>query len=246
VVSQKTFKKIASGFVGLVKEFFEHLLQIIYPSFCIFCNDLVSPDDVACDPCLKNISVPATLELKVTELKSIKVYSLSEYTGPIRSLLMGKLNGNIASSKRAAKLALRTPNFNLFSNKEINKNSVLVPIPLHWTRRLWRGFNQSSVMAEVYSEKTGIPVVNLLKKTKRTKYQSLLTKDLRAKNVKNAFELSGDISEDFLFSISSKRIILVDDLCTTGSTLVVAAKVLFKLKPRSVVAAATCRVLKGA
>jgi competence protein ComFC len=242
VISKKPFKKIASGLVELVKEFFEKLLQIIYPSFCLFCSDLVSPDDVACDSCLKNIRVPATVEFKVAESKVIKVYALSEYEGPIRSLLMGKLNGNISSSKRAAKLVMRATNFNMFDQQNIN-DSILVPIPLHWTRKLWRGFNQSSAMAEVYSEKTGIPVVNLLCKIKKTEYQSVLSKSLRAENVKNAFKLSDNICEESRRKIEGKKIIIVDDLCTTGSTLVVAAKILFKLKPRSVAAAVTCRVL---
>ena len=241
MIFQKTFKKIASGLVELIKEFFKNLLQIIYPSFCLFCSDSISTDDVSCDSCLKNIRVPATVEFKVTESKLIKVYSLSEYEGQIRSLLMGKLNGNISSSKRAAKLVMRVTNFNLFDKQNVD-DSVLVPIPLHWTRKLWRGFNQSSVMAEVYSVKTGIPVVNLLCKVKKTEYQSVLSKSLRAKNVKNAFKLSDNICEESRRKIEGKKIIIVDDLCTTGSTLVVAAKILFKLKPRSVVAAVICRV----
>ncbi len=104
-------------------------------------------------------------------------------------------------------------------DKEKLENAILVPIPLHWTRKLWRGFNQAEVLAIALGNRLNIKVCNSLKRKKRTFQQSKLKKNERQKNIKNAFVWTSKISPPH-------KTILVDDVAATGATLDEAANIL--------------------
>ncbi len=117
----------------------------------------------------------------------------------------------------------------IMSNEIINqhqktlKNSILIPIPLYWTRKIWRGFNQAEILAFKISQKMeSVDVLNLLKRIKRTKQQARLNKHERLKNTANAFVCLDEFSAKF----SNKQIILIDDVVASGATLDAAAKTL--------------------
>ena len=99
---------------------------------------------------------------------------------------------------------------------------VLMPIPLHWTRLVWRGFNQSAVLAYQLQQKTPSFVVSQgLKRRKRTSQQARLDKHARKKNMEDAFVWKGD------FPLPQK-ILLIDDVVASGATLDMATKELKK------------------
>ena len=108
------------------------------------------------------------------------------------------------------------------------KAEVIVPIPLHPSRRRKRGFNQAELVAERLSRQTGIPMdAGLLKRVKKTRAQKELSREERASNLKGAFAAR---EEEFPF----RRILLVDDIYTTGSTMDEAARILREAGARSV------------
>jgi len=97
---------------------------------------------------------------------------------------------------------------------------VLVPIPLHPSRRRKRGFNQTELLAKEISKRSGIPVdCKLLFRIKKTYAQKDLNDQERLANLKGAFSVRKG-------EISYKKIILIDDIYTTGSTINEAAKIL--------------------
>lgn len=102
----------------------------------------------------------------------------------------------------------------------LNKNFVLCPIPLHPLKQLQRGFNQSMLLADALSQRLNIPCLSLLKRRFYTPTQTFLTKEYRIKNMFNVFA----ITDQKL--VKNNSILLIDDLCTTGSTLREAAKTL--------------------
>ncbi|MDD5341375.1 MAG: ComF family protein [Patescibacteria group bacterium] len=102
-------------------------------------------------------------------------------------------------------------------------NTVFVPVPLHRKRFLNRGFNQSDLIANHLSEFYKIPKKVLISRIRNTQSQVELKKSERRENVRDAFILSADKSFD-----KNKKIILVDDVVTTGSTLNECAKVFLK------------------
>lgn len=120
----------------------------------------------------------------------------------------------------------------VYKNKKFLENSILVPIPLHWTRKLWRGFNQAGILAEKIAEKVpSATVINILKRVEKTAQQATLSKQERINNTQNAFIFDGSDLTSFyrkqrLNSIKNKHIILVDDVVASGATLDAAAKTL--------------------
>ncbi len=114
------------------------------------------------------------------------------------------------------------------SPKNWEKNSILVPIPLHWSRKLWRGFNQSELLANLISKKLNIPVCLDLKRIKKTHQQSKLSKQDRKTNLSNVFQWQGEKI--------TQNIILIDDVVASGVTLDSAAKELKKHRANQVFA----------
>lgn len=99
--------------------------------------------------------------------------------------------------------------------KEKGKGWVVTSVPLHIRRQNWRGFNQSELLAKLFTQRLGLRYQNLLKRIRNTTPQMKLLAHQRKENIKNAFELS-DVS---LQSSALRNVILVDDVWTTGSTL---------------------------
>jgi ComF family protein len=88
----------------------------------------------------------------------------------------------------------------------------IVPVPLHWRRRWRRGFNQAELLARGVAKHRGIPLVNALRRGKATMDQAALTSAGRRRNVVGAFKPRRGIE------IQGKRILLIDDVFTTGAT----------------------------
>ena len=102
---------------------------------------------------------------------------------------------------------------------------ALVPVPLHW-RRLWaRRFNQSAALATAVSAASGVPVAaGALKRIKPTAQQVGLTRPQRAENVQGAFR----VPEDSKAHVTGRRLILVDDVLTSGATVEAGTRALLR------------------
>ena len=99
----------------------------------------------------------------------------------------------------------------------------IVPIPLHWRRRQVRSFNQAEALGRALSRATGIPLEKrLLRRVKSTHTQTRLTRAQRAANVQNAFAWKGRAP------LQGQKILLLDDVMTTGATANACAKVLMR------------------
>jgi ComF family protein len=102
---------------------------------------------------------------------------------------------------------------------------ALVPVPLHW-RRLWaRRFNQSAMLAATVSAQTGIPIAaGALKRVKPTAQQVGLSRTERAANIQGAFR----VPKDGKAAVSGRRLVLVDDVLTSGATVDGCARALLR------------------
>ena len=102
---------------------------------------------------------------------------------------------------------------------------ALVPVPLHWRRQWARRFNQSAALAGVISGLTGVPVVHGgLKRVRATPQQVGMSKSERAENVQGAFRVATEHESD----IAGRRLILIDDVLTSGATVDACARALFR------------------
>lgn len=112
---------------------------------------------------------------------------------------------------------------------------VIVPVPLHRARETERGFNQAHILAVSIARQTRIPLVNSLLRTRKTKRQTALKSERqRQTNVQNAFSLApGE-------NVSGARVLLVDDVRTTGATALQCASVLKNAGAQSVSLLVAC------
>lgn len=90
---------------------------------------------------------------------------------------------------------------------------VIMPVPIHWIKRLKRGYNQTEALACGLGRETGIPVARMLTARRNHRTQTLLTPEERRRNVKGIFRYR------HTRRFHNARILLLDDVCTTGSTL---------------------------
>ncbi|MBI2050082.1 MAG: ComF family protein [Candidatus Staskawiczbacteria bacterium] len=123
------------------------------------------------------------------------------------------------------------------SNKEeIWNNSIIVPVPLDKKKLKIRGYNQSEELAKELSKILLVPVLDSLIKTKTTRPQIELSGEERKQNLNGAFT----INKPFSF-VQGKKIFLVDDVYTTGSTMEECARVLKKAGAKEVWGIAVAR-----
>lgn len=106
------------------------------------------------------------------------------------------------------------------------KCQVIIPVPLHKKKKIKRGYNQAEIIAKKISERLNIPFDNkILKRVKNTRPQKELNDFQRKKNLENAFEVPEKRKQN---EEVFKKIIIVDDIYTTGSTIDACAKELLK------------------
>ena len=88
---------------------------------------------------------------------------------------------------------------------------ALVPMPLHWHKRLIRGFSQAHFIAALLSQKTGIPLLTAVKKRRATAPQKGLTRNQRLQNLDRVFEVVADVQ--------GRHLVIIDDVMTTCASV---------------------------
>lgn len=99
---------------------------------------------------------------------------------------------------------------------------AVVPVPLHWWRRLGRGYNQAERIARPLAGRLGLPLLPALRRPRPTRAQTSLGRAARVENLKSAFRVPQP------GRVRGLRLLLVDDVATTGATLDAAAAALIR------------------
>ena len=100
---------------------------------------------------------------------------------------------------------------------------VIVPVPLHRLRLIWRKFNQAAELSRALAALSGTPVlIDAVRRTKRTRRQIGLSPRARAENVRSAFAVTPEGRE----ALFGRRVVLVDDVYTTGATVAAVTRAL--------------------
>jgi ComF family protein len=217
---------IASNFLNLITKFFA-------PPYCAYCKTFLSNETIFCEACFSAIKPIVSMKLAITKSQTISVFAVSGYQDPLKRLILAKgWSKQLASTHMADVIWQKT----LLPHLSCD---FFIPIPLHWTRFAWRGYNQAELMAARLAVLSGKRMINALSRKKMTQSQFRLGSNDRVLNLENVFSCN----EGYKNCLRGKHIILVDDLMTTGATLKSAAKVLFECQPASISAVVTCRVI---
>ncbi len=229
------------------------LIDVILPPRCLICGKSIHTNNGLCSNCFAKInfiSSPYCLHC------GRPLPLLNDEQHYCASCLSGKNDFRLCRSavkydEYSKKLILDFKFSDCLENKTLLVNwlflagqdifkegiDLIIPVPLHYTRLFKRKYNQSAVLASGLSALTGISVnYKSLQKVKHTAPQISCSGRQRLKNVKKAFEVVR--AED----IKDKRIVLIDDVFTTGATLGECSKALKKAGAKSVDALTIARV----
>lgn len=216
----------------LAHNIYTGILDLVYPSFCLICEN-VEQDSYLCAKCLEKIEIigeqrcrkcgtPCESYLcpdcKVREYAFEYACSAGVFDGVLREAIhLFKYRGQVVIAKPLADLMIRC-----FPDTKLSgRIDAVIPIPIHSSRLLERGFNQSEELARQFCNKTRIPLVtDVLYKSRKTPRQVGLPFDVRVVNVAGSFGIRHAVK------IRGKRVMLIDDVITTGSTVSEAARTL--------------------
>ncbi len=192
-------------------------LNLIFPPRCALCGAVAPSAGMVCPDCQReNPCVHAKKRIFVPEAGQTIVCKVPyEYNGKIRqSIIRFKFYGQLQS---AAFFGMKVAE-EFTENKD--QFDLVTAVPVSAERLRQRGYNQSERIARVAAEKLEIPYKECLMKTADNKEQHKLEKKERKRNVQGVYSPIGQ-------EIVGKRILLVDDIVTTGATLCACAEVLF-------------------
>lgn len=215
----------------------QRLLDTIYPSRCVVCQRVGA---VVCADCLRSMHPPAVPVCMrcaatiphashpapplcsdcssgryLTHLDGVRV--AAEYTGAARTALLAlKFAGQRRVAEPLASLLIAP------FQDAIRTVELVIPVPLNAARMRTRGYNQAELLARALAKTQGLRVrTDLLERTRATEAQTRLSAEERRRNVAGAFALTPPAATAV---IQGKRILLLDDVTTTGSTLDAAAE----------------------
>ena len=228
-VPVRTPVRAAAGIAG-------RLLDLAFPAACAGCG---AEGDVLCAECLPALharrgappgiplGLPSTVPLPLLQLEWC-----APYAGVVRS--------SLHAFKYAGERRLAVPLGAAIAARWAEAGAggeLLVPVPIHAERRRRRGYDQAVLLAEVAAASLRLPAVVALARARPTRPQFELGRERRAENVADAFRVQ-DASRAL---VAGRWIVLVDDVATTGATLVACAHALLAAGASGVSACAVAR-----
>ena len=188
-----------------MKNFLLSLLDWIYKKKCYFCGSSKESSRM-CSKCYDTLEF-TPFETDRTILNS-KVYACSYYQGNMQKLIRG------LKYHRQRELAFFQAKFmwEYLQNITEERNFIVIPVPLAKERQKQRHYNHMELVAEDFCKLSGMKYnFDLIKRIKNTKPQYRLKRKERIENLKNAFIVNPS-------ELPKSPILLIDDICTTGST----------------------------
>jgi ComF family protein len=244
-------------FLGVLRTVTNGLLHLLYPgvcrvcemslpqgqvSFCSSCrSQLILDSRPTCPRCGGTIGPFSNIAGGCTGCRGLRfffdrVFRLGPYDGLLREVIprlkswagegLAEALGELWAEQCAESL------------RAVNAD-VIIPVPLHWSRRLTRGYNQSEALAEALAARLHLPCrAGWLRRTRATAKQTNQLPSRRGLNVRGAFRTSSRAM------VHGKSVLLVDDVLTTGSTASEAARALRRAGALRVVVAVLARAEK--
>jgi ComF family protein len=208
------------------------LIDWIIPQSCLLCGD--TSNQSLCSPCYRDLPwLRETCDICALPLESGGTcaecldkgpsfdccYGVFQFTNPVGPLLnqfkhrRNFRNGKVLSAALANKIHAHY--------RQQDLPECIVPVPLHWRRLVWRGFNQATFIGQEIGRKLDLSVKSILKRSLATTKQQGLDRKQRLKNLTDAFVVNGTATvtrQTISKQTIPKHVALVDDVMTTGAT----------------------------
>ncbi len=201
------------------KQIFDPIVDVFFPPICYICDCYLHPGHkIICENCWSEIpAFDGKLDQSLSNRSFDNLFILFEFEDKIRQLIhLLKYKRHLTLAQYfACEAKLR------FSNLQYGSYHAIVPVPLYKTRKRERGYNQSEEIANALSKIYQIPVKSEhLLRIRPTSSQTKMSREQRDLNMLDAFNCPQKNHE--------RRILLIDDVITTGSTIDACAKALKK------------------
>lgn len=204
-------------------DFLRKLTALFYPERCPYCGKVIEACEIACPKCYekirrKHVPIPGGA-------RGFRCISSFVYDGKVRRMILRmKFNDRIQYIPQVARILEED------ITKAYGENAfdLITAVPMYRDDKKDRGYNQSALLAKELGKLLDCPYRDTLLKIKKTKKQHLLKYKERRTNLNGAFKV---IDKD---TIKGKRILIVDDIITSGYTLGCCCKVLSRAKPETI------------
>lgn len=205
----------------------EQLLNLLFPPKCPFCRRILDSPGV-CDTCRKELPWTEEHEAVREGTDGLRCAASLWYEGKVReAILRLKFYGAAATAETLGALMAQCAAEHLSGEFDL-----VTWVPVSCKRRWKRGYDQAELLARAVCRAWGVKPVALLRKTMNNPAQSGLKEDAaRRANVLGVYEMRPGAE------VSGRRVLLIDDVCTTGATLTECSKVLREAGADAVVCA---------
>lgn len=224
------YQELAAHFRGLGSAGIDLLTEFVFPPTCAGCNSAGSWLCAMCSERLVDLDGPGTREPTGTDFSPFELHARFVYVEPVRRAIH-----LLKYERQRARSEWFASQLEPLVAPLIDGHSVLQPVPLTSRRQRDRGFNQSTEIARHLSKRLGIPMRDDLSRTRETRPQVELSGLERVANVRGAFRADAQFD--------GCRVLLVDDVITTGATMRECASACFEAGAESVVGLAIARGL---
>ncbi len=227
--------------MNVLKRIKSFILDLFFPNRCPFCDDVIKWDELCCESCRGKLVTAESSCEKCGKPECIcgeKLYYDSAYCGFMYDEVSEKGIYSLKSGHGAGAAEFFG---DVLSSRIKGEYDAVVPVPMTKKKRRMRGYNQAELIAKAVSDRTGIPVLSeaLMKNSDDTEQHTLSAVD-RAKHIRGLFSLSEG-------NVENLRILLCDDVMTTGSTVNECSRLLKNAGASevTVICAATTRLKKA-
>jgi ComF family protein len=201
----------------------------ITPPVCDGCGVPLARDNPSGKPNTKPLCLECCHSIRVVD----RARAIGEYEGTLREIIQALKYGGRRSLAGPVAARMRSRGVELLQDAD-----CVTPVPLHWRREYQRGFNQARELARHLNA----PLLELVARRRHTQAQVELPAEQRRANVESAFMIRRQPLRQRR-SIQGLKVVLVDDVCTTGATLEECARVLKEAGASAVYALTAARVI---